>query len=718
MDRLSTRAFSIGHPPPTKDGISQYQLVITEGFKKGLERLPREIYPIIDRQLTQIVADPFARNPNATRMKNAPSSFRVRIGRHVRMLYRVYSQARRVEIKGIGMRGGIYELEDNGTTALTRDEVEDILKDIRGEPHKDRPPPTRPPLPRVTVEELSWISRDELFFLHVPADAWPQIINAASIEGLAPTTLDPAIKALIEDYWTQPLPTQVEKLYALSPGQGAESIAEQPLSHFLIALDPEQQQALRKLKADGPYLIKGGAGTGKTLIGLYHIRDLVVARTGESLFDAAPPLFGIITYTNTLVDANRALLQALTPTEVHARIRCSTIDKIAYELTERALGRRPNALDTTGISNWIQQCIRPSLAQDVAGSVDRIGFDYVADEIENFIFANDLRDLGEYLRVERKGRQRALREQERTAIWKVTAAFKQLCEERNVQTFQQWRILALHYLKEHPEHPRFAVLFVDEAQDFSKVARLLCLELVRDPRYLLLAADTAQSIYTVPLSWRQTDGRFNFTRRKPIPLAQCYRATTEISRAIASLRRDPGDDDDRSPSAIPVFSGPKPRWMEAPRNEHAGIVADEVARLVRGPGPPLNAGQIGIVVRDDAAIERFLVALKERQIPATKVAKGAPLRIHGEQAHVMTAHASKGLSFPVVFVAEVHAGAYPWKWFVDKAKDEHQRQQFEDQEQRLLYVALSRASHKLYMIVDATDPSPFLVKLDRNAHWI
>src|ERR1019366_1948356 len=108
-------------------------------------------------------------------------------------------------------------------------------------------------------------------------------------------------KSTIVDFWTHPSPSQVEKLYGLSPEQDAASIAQQPLSHFLIALDPEQKKALNKIKMDGPYLLKGSAGTGKSLVGLYHIRDLVQTRAGETLFDGSPGKCGIITYTNTLV---------------------------------------------------------------------------------------------------------------------------------------------------------------------------------------------------------------------------------------------------------------------------------------------------------------------------------------------------------------------------------------------------------------------------------
>jgi len=703
-----------------------YELAFTRGFKDGLEKLPYEIYPIIDRQLTWISADPFAKNPNATRMKNVPRTFRVKIGSHVRMLYRVQAMQKRAEFFGIGSREHIYDREVGKPTPLTPIETQRILEEIKGAasnqsfaPHIAAQTPTPTPqvdLP-VAVEELPWISSDELFLLHVPQALWAGVLAAGSMERLQSGTLDAGTRAIIEDYWTNPNPTQVEKLYSLGSGQSATNIAKQSLSAFLLVLDPEQKGALQKLKDDGPYLLKGSAGTGKSLVGLYHIRDMIIKRAGVSLFDSQSATYGVITYTNTLVDANFALLRSITPASEHAGIRCSTLDKMAYGLVEQALGARPNALNTEGISNWINEHIGLELDAKSAEVLERLGSDYVADEIEQVIVGNGLESSRDYVDTERRGRKRGLREFERLAVWDIYERFLRLAEKRHVQTFEQWRAIALKFLRANPNHSKFSSLFVDEAQDFSKVARQLCLELVGDPKNLLLAADTGQSIYALPVSWRQSDPRFDFRRRKPILLARSYRATWQIGAAIAPLRTDPGDEEDSSSNASPVFSGPKPSWIDAPRLRHAELVCAEVQTLLANKENPINAGQIAIIVRDAPSMARYERALSQRGIASELVVKGSPLQINGTRVHIVTAHSSKGLGFPVVFVPELHADVYPWRMLVDKAKDEQQREQIEEAEQRLIYVALSRASHQLCIVVDPDFPSPFVRKLDRKAHW-
>ncbi len=287
-----------------------YELNFNKGFKKELKQLPSEIYPIINRQLEKIKKNPYEKNPNATRMKNVPKSYRVTIGKHVRMLYRIYDKQKRIEINGIRTRENVYDHKIPGNIKpTTPDEHEKILMELKGSKSIPRSKSISSDISskyppemslKVTCEELHWVTEDDLFLLHIPPSQWSAIIKASSVEGLNDETIDPQTKVLIEDYWTNPSPSQSEKLYTLGNGFGVENIASQPLSHFLIALDPDQRQALKKIKNNGPYLIKGSAGTGKTLVGLYHVRDLIMSRAAESLFDQEEAKFGIITYTNTL----------------------------------------------------------------------------------------------------------------------------------------------------------------------------------------------------------------------------------------------------------------------------------------------------------------------------------------------------------------------------------------------------------------------------------
>ena len=711
-----------------------FEIAFTKGFRDQVRALPPEFYGAIDRQLKWLAEDPYARNPNAKRLKNVRQTFRMRIGKDVRMLYRIDGRQPRVVLFAVGQRGSIYTHLEDPDLPLSGPDNEAIRAHIT-EPVRRLPKPPRasPATPNVSeqqeivqphleeqeieVEQLQWLDEHELFLLHVSSDLWETILGAGSLDGLHAAAIPPEVKAQLEDYWTNPAGTHVDKLFSLAGNQNLSSISQQPLVNFLVALDPEQREVLGKLKADGPYLLKGSAGTGKSLVGLYHVRDMMTARVGEGLYDEQPSHYAVITYTNTLVKASEKLLHAITLQSTHGNITCRTLDSLALKLAGKAHSKKQGLLKEQDMANWIVQVIVPKLSKEAASLVTTLGTDYVVDEIEQAIYGNGLDSESEYLALDRQGRKRPMQPDERRSLWEVHTALGSLMQERGVQSFAQVRSRALEYLKNHPEYPRFAGVFVDEAQDFSKVARQICLELVRDPRHLVLAADTGQSIYTVPTSWSQCDPRFDFRRRRPLLLTRSYRATKEIGRAIAPLRHDPGDEDDRSASAAPVFSGPLPRWIEAPREEHLRVVCEEIAGLLNAGTQSVHPSQIAIIVPDKYRANAFQAALKAQDTDAVLINKDTPIQYNGRAVQIVTAHSCKGLGFPVVLVTDVDGTRYPADRRLRLAKDDKQREQILDREQRLLYVALSRASHRLIMVTGSEVPCPFLAKLNRKAHW-
>ncbi|MDP3724977.1 MAG: ATP-dependent helicase [Nanoarchaeota archaeon] len=92
-------------------------------------------------------------------------------------------------------------------------------------------------------------------------------------------------------------------------------------------------------------------------------------------------------------------------------------------------------------------------------------------------------------------------------------------------------------------------------------------------------------------------------------------------------------------------------------------------------------------------------------------AEDVPLR--NDAVTLMTAHASKGLEFPVVFVAGVEEGLFPYE-----------RSEDTEEERRLLYVAMTRAKERLYITharrrmlfgkISERAPSPFLDAIPEN----
>ena len=562
---------------------------------------------------------------------------------------------------------------------------------------------------------LPWIDGDELYYLNIPESDWAAIWRAGSVAKLNEYGIKDSHVELINNYMAQGDKSLVEKLYSIESSDQEHHIAAKPLKYFLADLDPEQKKVIQKISDDGPYLIRGSAGTGKSTIGLHRIKDLVLGRTNESLFDDSKPKYGIITYTNVLVDTNRAIFEGLIPDTFDIEVTHTTLDKIARDLANQYAGdRSPLSLD--GIGSFISKYVLMQLKVEDRKIVERLGCQYVAEEIEHIILGYNIASQDKYLKQKRTGRKRGLQRHERQAVWSTFEKFELVCGQKRATTYNMRRVMALKQLKKDRGWNRFSALFVDEAQDLPGVARLLCLELVSDSRFLLFAADTAQSIYIVPPTWKETHK--DLSKRRPLTLEKSYRTTEQISVAINSLRIDPEDEEDLPNKAVSMRDGPKPLWVDVDASQHAEKACEIISKKIFDSINPVNPSQIAIIVRENKRANHFFKMLKSHEIPVKIVDKSSPISVDKEAVHIITAHSSKGLEFPIVIVPDVNESIYPLMYSTVGEFDEMQMQELVESDQRLLYVALSRASSYLYMLADPSSPSRYLSKLSRSEHWM
>jgi DNA helicase-2/ATP-dependent DNA helicase PcrA len=91
------------------------------------------------------------------------------------------------------------------------------------------------------------------------------------------------------------------------------------------------------------------------------------------------------------------------------------------------------------------------------------------------------------------------------------------------------------------------------------------------------------------------------------------------------------------------------------------------------------------------------------------------------KVNLMTIHASKGLEFPVVFIAGAEKGIIPHERSLEEGEGEGEGEGSLEEERRLFYVAITRARDKLFItsclkrrrLRDTAEcvPSPFLMEI-------
>lgn len=709
-----------------------WEVLFTPEFGKQFSRIPENRVRKLEKLFGRLRDDPFDQIPQAKRLKSKSRLFSFRIG-DFRLIYRIYKRARQVLLVRVAPRGSVYETLPPGPKE--GQPIELLFppqQEPRSQPGLEKETetpsaPTREGHSRDDAEETTapLLDEHELFLLGIPPNLWPSILALTDESNLANADLPAPVTERIEDYLTAPGKGQIGKLYRLSPQQGLRDIRKAPLSEFLLELDPDQKKVVERPLDRGPYLIRGAPGTGKTFVALHRLYRVWSERSTEDLFDqGARPWFLFVTYNRSLMNANQRLFERMVEHSDVSRVRFATFDQIVHRMLQRnenlfSAKRKANLripesdeletliLDT--LSNY-----KKEIHTDATGRklIDEHGAGFFHDEFEQVLNGNGVSELEEYLALSRTGCGVRLGKRQRESIWGMFRHWQKRLEDEGLQTWEGKRLHLLRLLESGDiEILKANAIVADEVQDLTPTAIRLMIRIVRDVRFLTLSADSGQSIYHRAPNWRDIP-ELNFSG-KTLSLRRSWRMTREIDQAIAPLRVEDTDDAEMQ-AAIPVLSGPPPAWKVRPRSQHLELCRVFIEHYTGKHG--VNPGQIAIICRYRKQVDDVLAHLNQSNLSAALVDRDTPLDAHSDSVRVMTVNAAKGIEFPFVIVPFVADGVYPSRRAKQQSRTEDELQEALQREQKILYVALSRASRFLYVLSDPEYPSPFLDFFDER-YW-
>ncbi|MDF1481368.1 DEAD/DEAH box helicase [Extensimonas sp. H3M7-6] len=245
---------------------------------------------------------------------------------------------------------------------------------------------------------------------------------------------------------------------------------------------------------------------------------------------------------------------------------------------------------------------------------------------------------------------------------------------------------------------QYLALLIDEAHDFEDAWLRVAARMV-DPATsaLLVLYDDAQSIY------QKKRRRFNFAsvgiqaQGRTSILKLNYRNTAEVlalaMHCAQGLLADRPATDDQMQAVQPSSAGrrgPLPVLLQAPNvRAEAELVAERIAQaLADGRAPD----EVAVLFRTRQRMVLVAAALQRRGIAVQSMATPGFRTFVWKHPSVrlMTLHSSKGLEFPLVVIAGLDA--LPWKG------------EPLDEELRLLYVGMTRATHELVLSAAGTSP--------------
>ena len=458
-----------------------------------------------------------------------------------------------------------------------------------------------------------------------------------------------------------------------------EQALDYPLERWRLFLHPAQHDIVRRHFV-GPALVSGGAGTGKTIVGLHRARYLaaeVYTEPGDGVL--------LTTFTVNLAENLAALVDSLCgdDKETRQRIQVKHVHGLAKQL--RDLVDEP--------FNIIEEGRAKYLMRQATHRHDSLGFppSFYYSEWKEVVQERDALTLGDYLEADRSGRGKGLTQSQRMKAWPVFEAYRQLVRDAGLEewsdVFRRLRQLLAYGQLPLPYHYRAVI--VDEAQDMGTPEMRFLLALVgQGPNNLLLLGDTRQQIYA----------RGSYTRLLAIPFGRRhlhlqinYRTTEQIRAAASQVVGDAlalngdllGEDD-----SISLLSGSEPTIHEFATDDEeqkAVVPAIQEALAVMAPA------EIAVIGKTKGIVSSYHRELQTAGIPAEKLEGRGPVEA-GVQ--VMTMHRAKGLEFRAVFVVGCSAARLPSPY---PGVDESDRAEHVARERRLLYVAMTRAREILWV---------------------
>lgn len=326
-----------------------------------------------------------------------------------------------------------------------------------------------------------------------------------------------------------------------------EGYVDGTIEDWMVFLSPLQRSIARR-PTDGPMRIRGGPGTGKTVVALH--RAIYLA---EQFGPGCRIL--VSSYVRTMPTILENLANRLPG--FHAdRIDFHHIVELARDLMN-ARGYRIDNEKARSIftDTWVRDATTSSRLY-----ARGFGQDYVWDEIGKVVLGRVARSKSDYLGLERHGRHKAMSPEDRELVWHLLMQYSIRCQKADPPVRDQDSLV--HQAAKAKIEPIYDAIIVDEGQDLTQAGLEMLLGLLRGGPNgtLLIVGDASQRIY--PGGYRLSDSHVDIRGRSVI-LRHAYRSSSGIVEAIGKVgsalsAADFGDDGLGSLGLQAVRSGPGP----------------------------------------------------------------------------------------------------------------------------------------------------------------
>ena len=455
------------------------------------------------------------------------------------------------------------------------------------------------------------------------------------------------------------------------------------LENWQVFLHPDQTRSV-EMESNGPMMVTGPAGTGKSVVAVHRVKWLLTHRykvRGQVL---------LTTFTHTLAEYARELLKSICSDEEMQRVEVMHFDQYVQDLLRSYLPGVHILYDEVDFRS------PTSYARLVKGVYDE--FDkaiqirtpsFIANEFDRVIAENDIRTLEQYKAITRPRDLGRLNAEARALLWPM---FERIATRIRMER-QVPRPVALNRLTAilGPRNCLFDSIIVDEAQDLGASEYRLLAKLTGNtynnpvPYSLFFAGDGHQRIYNRTGSLKQCG--INVMGRS-VHLVKCYRSTKKIreyaEKIIAGIEvKDMDAEVDVLAGSESLTEGVPPEIKFAiSEGQMLDFMADSIRQWTNDGG---KLGDCAVLVRVNKEINKVVAGLLQRGLNAVPITRDF-VDFDPRSIKVMTMHRAKGLQF-VNVVVDVDQ----WPLGVGRIRDSEVSAELLAQEKCLLYMSVMRA---------------------------
>lgn len=454
------------------------------------------------------------------------------------------------------------------------------------------------------------------------------------------------------------------------------------LENWQVFLHPDQTRSV-EMESNGPMMVTGPAGTGKSVVAVHRVKWLLTHRyriKGRVL---------LTTFTHTLAEYAHELLKSICSEDEMKRVIVVHFDRLLQELLKVRLPKIRilyNDLDfqhPTAYTDVVTEACRGE-------NLGMRTLEFIANEYDRVVAENDIKSLDQYQNITRPKDLGRLNAEARAKIWPILSSISsRLRLERQVP-----RAVAINKLIDvvSTNDCLFDSIVVDEAQDLGAPEYRLLAKLTGNtydspvPYSLFFAGDGHQRIYNRSGSLKQCG--INVTGRS-VHLVKCYRSTRKIreyaEKIIANIEvKDMDSEVDVLAGSESLIEGVPPSIRFGNNNDQKlDFMADSIRHWIADGG---KLGDCAVLVRTKRQIDGVVSGLSFRGLNAVRIDRDT-VNFDNRSVKVMTMHRAKGLQFVNVVV---DADRWPQKG-VGQVADDEVSNELLAKEKCLFYMSVMRA---------------------------